>query len=456
MILRRFLVMLMLFSGAALAESGLVQKDDFAWGMTLELADNAPFYRFSLPLQVYTAVQRPDLGDLRVMNGEGHIVPQLLQLPELHQSDKSEFVRTKIFPLYAKRESDVESIRIQSPLEWSDERVSVATRERIITSDEVLHGYILQLTDEDSLPAATRLYLEWRVETQGFVHRLKVEYGDDLAHWQSRHTAAVIADLRYAGERLLKQEIDLDGIRARYLRLTPVGDSALIDLLEARVEFAGKRKEVIPNNWGVEQIEPGEQVGEYIFVLPGPLPVASLQIQPSETNTLLRATLYSRAEQKRPWHRRATGLIYNLVVKGQPLQQTEMHVPQIRDRYWKLAVDSSGGGFGSRPPKLVVGWTPHSLLFAARGEAPFSLIYASGRVVPVSGRDLLSGFEQARLESMTSVNVRLGDQYEFGGAAALSKRLEPDWKQWLLWTVLVAGALLLGWMAWSTFRQLSD
>ncbi|EGW55806.1 hypothetical protein TevJSym_ab01590 [endosymbiont of Tevnia jerichonana (vent Tica)] len=28
-------------------------------------------------------------------------------------------------------------------------------------------------------------------------------------------------------------------------------------------------------------------------------------------------------------------------------------------------------------------------------------------------------------------------------------------KRWLLWGVLIAASLLLGWMAWSTARQLS-
>jgi hypothetical protein len=453
---RWFIVGLLFSAGLAAGESLPVQKGDFAWARRLELADSAPFYRFHLPLEVYAEAQRSDLGDLRVMNGKGHVVPQRLQLPGQQETVEGEMVEAKIFPLYAKRETDIESIRIQSPVDGGDERVSLATRQRITGSDQVLHGYILRLTEEEQPPAVERLRLAWRVESQGFVHRLKVEYGDDLAHWQSRRSTAVIADLRYAGERLLQQEIELRGIQSRYLRLTPVGDSTLIDLQTASVELAGERREQIANHWVVEGIEPGERAGEYLFELPGPLPVANLQILPSETNTLLRASLDSRVEPKRPWNSRATGLIYNLVVQDQPLQQTELSVPQIRDRYWRLVVDSSGGGFGSEPPKLTVGWMAHELTFAARGEAPFSLVYGSGRVGPADSRDLLFGFEQARLQEMTSLNVRLGERFELGGAGALSKRFEPDWKQWLLWTVLVLGALLLGWMAWSTLRQYSD
>ncbi len=454
--MRFWKVALLLFVsiGQSLAGNGIPQKEAFAWGMELELADTSPFYRITLPLEVYAGVVRPDLGDIRVLNGQGSVVPQSIELPPVHQTSDELYTKAKVFPLYGSRDTDIETILIQSPKKWQEDRVSIATRERFTSSDEVLRGYILQL-GEKPVRAAKQLHLEWREESRGAVHRLKVEFSNDLAHWRTHNASAVIADLRYGGERLLKQEIPLGNLRAKYLRLSPANDSKLIDLLVAKVEFAGDAKEVIPNRLVIEKIEPGEHPGEYLFLLPGPLSAASMDILPSEINTLLRASLYSRAEGDQSWVRRGSGLIYKLVAEGEPLQQSKIRLSRTRDRYWKLVIDTSGGGFGAAQPELVLGWMPHRLMFAARGQAPFMLVYGSGQVDPVSGSAVLSGFDKKRLPSLTSQNIRISKQFEISGPAVLAKKVAPDWKSWILWGVLVLGTVILGWMAWSTLRKLS-
>ncbi|MEN8177891.1 MAG: DUF3999 domain-containing protein [Pseudomonadota bacterium] len=451
----KVVLLLIVSTGPVLAENGIPQKGDFAWGMELELVDASPFYRIPLPLDVYAGIVRSDLGDLRVFNGQGAVVPHDLSPSSEKQAPGAEVVKTKIFPLYAARDSDIESIIIQSPRQWRDEWVSITTRERYTASEEVLHGYLLQLQEEESRPALA-LHLHWQVESQGFVHRLKVETSNDLQHWRTHSSGAVVADLRYGGERLLKQEIPLGNTHAKYLRLSPAQGSKLIDLQGAGVQFSGETQEPVPNRLTVEQLEPGEQAGEYLFELPGPLVVVNLDILPAEINTLLRATLYSRADLEQRWKRRGSGLIYKLVAEGEPLQQTELPVQRTQDRYWKLVVDTSGGGFGDVPPELAVGWAPHNLRFAARGEAPFTLVYGSGRVGPSSGGALLTGFAEDRQESLTSDQIRFAGQFELAGPAALAKKFEHDWKRWFLWGVLLLGTGLLGWMAWSILRQLSD
>ncbi len=117
-------------------------------------------------------------------------------------------------------------------------------------------------------------------------------------------------------------------------------------------------------------------------------------------------------------------------------------------------MDDSGGGFGALPPELEVSWTPHELLFAARGAPPFTLVFGSTQVGPVSHNALLLELNKTQLRDLTGEAVRLGSRYEISGQAALSQQVQVDWKSWLLWGVLVLASLLLGWMAWSTLRQM--
>ncbi len=450
----KMLPLLLVMAVPSFAEKPLPQPADFAWGMEFELMGASPFYQLPLPLDVYAGVVRRDLGDLRVFNGQGVVVPHDLHLPGFKREAAEVAEQVKIFPLYAPQDSNIESITIRAPHEWQEDRVSVATREHLTARNEVLYGYLLQLQEEDEPRPVHALQLQWRVESQGFVYRLKVETSNDLQNWRTYHDAAVIADLRYSGERLIKQQITLGNTRKKYLRLSSVEGSKMIDLLGASVLFNGASKLPPPNWLTVDQLEAGERAGEYLFELPGPLTVVSLQIMPAEMNTLLRATLFSRTAPEQGWLQRGGGRIYKLVAEGEPLQQTELSVQRIRDPYWKLAVDTSGGGFGAVAPEIVVGWLPHSLRFAARGEAPFTLAYGSGRMGPVSGHALLSGFDAVRQERLISDQIRIIGQVELAGPAALSKTIEPDWKRWILWGVLVSGAILLGWMAWATLRQM--
>jgi len=167
----RIVLLLCSAAGAACAEEVVPQKRDFAWGMTLEMGAASPFYRLSLPLNVYTGVVRPDLGDLRVLNGQGAVVPQSLELPAVQQKADDSSAKAKLFPLYGSRETAIDAILIQSPKKWRDDRVSIATHERFNTTDEVLRGYILQLDDEP-VRSAKQLNLTVCLRCDGIVQKM--------------------------------------------------------------------------------------------------------------------------------------------------------------------------------------------------------------------------------------------------------------------------------------------
>ncbi len=266
---------------------------------------------------------RADLGDLRVLNGQGEVVPQHLELPSPRQTLQTRVREAKVFPLYGTRESDIEAIVQQAPQRWQQERLTITTRERITRHDEVLRGYLLQLDPQIRLPAR-RLLLDWPVDTKGFVQRMQVESSNDLDHWRLQHSSAVIADLHFAGERLLKQDIPLDNLQTKYLRLTPAPGSAPIELEGVRVEYAGQQTRAVASRLANPSIQAGERAGEYRFELPGPLPVTQMDVLPAEMNTFLRATLYARADQQRPWSKRGSGVIYKLATEGEALAQTTL------------------------------------------------------------------------------------------------------------------------------------
>ncbi len=48
---------------------------DFAYGNSLNISEASALSEFTIPLDVYKGVTRPDLGDMAIFNGVGEMVP---------------------------------------------------------------------------------------------------------------------------------------------------------------------------------------------------------------------------------------------------------------------------------------------------------------------------------------------------------------------------------------------
>ena len=68
---RNVFFLLLAYAAAAAAQS----PHDFAFGIPLATEGDDAFYRVELPAAVYTGAVRSDLGDMRVFNGDGAVVP---------------------------------------------------------------------------------------------------------------------------------------------------------------------------------------------------------------------------------------------------------------------------------------------------------------------------------------------------------------------------------------------
>ena len=74
--------------------------DDFAYGLKVVVPGEAAAYRVSLPLVVYQKLVRCDLGDLRVFNERGEVVPYALERP---RSETSVSGTPTVLPLFTLR-----------------------------------------------------------------------------------------------------------------------------------------------------------------------------------------------------------------------------------------------------------------------------------------------------------------------------------------------------------------
>ena len=80
-----FLLLLPLLGATAFAQEQTLSSHDFAYGIPLEVDGDGAIYSLPLPQEVYRYTTRKDLGDVRIFNGYGEVVPHMLQPGKSYQ-----------------------------------------------------------------------------------------------------------------------------------------------------------------------------------------------------------------------------------------------------------------------------------------------------------------------------------------------------------------------------------
>lgn len=447
MMRRRGMWALLLLPCAALA----ALAEDYAWQWPLSLQDaEAGAYRVELDATVYAAARSPALRDVDVVNAEGGAVPAQLFRPGDGPEAGTRRTPLRWFALpqpLATRPDDI-AMAVERDADGRVRRVETRVS-GTTTTVEAAPGH--WLVDASALrePVAA-LWLEWTRNGGDIDRRYRIEGSDDLRDWRLLQTQAPLLDLTRDGERLRQQRVPVDA-QAKYLRLTPEGGTGTVYLVGIEAEL--RQAAMVPEpHW---QSLPGRAVDErgvahYEFELDGRFPIDRADVQLAGNSTG-EWTLYSRDDPALPWIRRA-GPWVSYRIGADERSAPQVLGERVRDRHWKLA--------GSVPvpqaPELRLGWRPEALVFVAQGTPPYRLVAGSARATrgdaPVARS--LEAIRGARGPSWQPAAATLGNAQPLAGERALQPAPQPrDWRAWLLWGLLLAGALLVAGFAASLLRK---
>jgi hypothetical protein len=451
---------------AASLAAGLAQAaeraEEFAYRAPLELAMGQAIYQLELPLAVHQGAHRPDLGDLRVFNGAGEVVPHALRAVTVEPQEEPARDLT-IFPYRASPGASATEAGADVKIELRPGgAVAIDVRRGTVMAppDPQLTAYFFDAGTADK--ALKAIKLDWEPIAGGFSGRADVHASDDLRSWRPLSTGAPLLDLQIAGQRLEVSRIELPRARTRYLRLTWPAGQSMPQLRGARVEIATAAIERARRTI-VQEARRGEKDGEYLADLGAPLVVQRMQIELPQQNTVSVIELSARSRPTDPWRPVDRATYYRLMHSGEEWRNAERVVSVPAARYWQLKVDSRGGGLGAGNPRLVVSWEPRLLVFVARGEGPYTLAVGHDRYGPADFRveSLIPGLAEGRPVAVAAATLgtltSAAPAKPQGPVGEFVDSLSGEQgRRWLLWAILVGGVAVLGVMAWRMARGLGS
>lgn len=421
---------------ALLPSAAAANAQDYAWQWPIELPrEGEPAYEVLLDEAVYAAAADPLLRDISVLDGAGNLLPSAMQ-PARDPAEGAADLRAVLWFLLP---GDAAPSAEAADLAGRFESAGVALRWKL--PDNAASPAPELLLDLGGEPWTARAVI---VEAAGdepiWRARIEVLGSSDLQRWTQVAAPTSLYQLAQDGHRLTLLRIGLDRAAERYLRLRHVGDSARGAISGVQVEHrANPLVEREPLRWLRLEGTAAEDGKGWEYQLPGAMRIEAWSLDAGQGNWVLRADLASRAGSESGWQPRAVGERYQWQVDGERIASPPGVLPALRDKQWRLVL----GEARAAAPALLLGYRPDRLLFLPEVDPPYRLVAgsANARRTDAPTRAVLAAIRQQRGKDWQPPTVALGPPTPLAGDAALvPARVPVDWRNGLLWAVLIAVA----------------
>jgi hypothetical protein len=422
-------------------------REDYVqqWPLQLSTAE-AGAYRVTLSEAVYRGAQSPTLGDVQPLDADGQPLPASLLGPDAPLAGP---LRRQALPLFQLPPMPPDASGDLQLIAERDAQGAVTRVETRLPADaNAGHRQGGWLLDASALEAPLQaLWLQWQDPPQ-LQAELRLEGSQDLRGWFVIDPQVTVVELDNGRQRLAQRRIALTA-GARYLRLVPRA-GALPELQSVQAEIAVP---AAPLPWQTLRLDGKAVDGGFQFVSPGRFPVAQVDVVASG-NQAVTWSVQSRDAADAPWiHRAGPWLAYQ--VGAEPQRSPPQALAQTsRDRYWRLLA-SAGSVEGLAPPQLQLGYRPEVLVFLAQGAPPYALAVGSARAhrqqAPLPA--MIAALRQQRGAQWQPATATLGPNAQILAGEHALQPVAHDWKQLVLWALLVCGALAVGGFAFSLLRD---
>lgn len=441
-----------------------------ATGFQLEASGHEPLYQTSLPKAVYAQSRSNALQDLTIHNASGEQVPYALLPYTVLYPQTSNTVETKpllVFPIAESSLNNPDALRIQ--LEKTNTKTTVNIGASDANSTNVLANAVYLIDAGAKHPALQHLSVQWHGAEGKFIP-LEILSSHDLKSW-SRVGNTVLLQTTQAGNSILNNTITLDNSTdARYLqiRLDEPSKTPAFKLTAVNAEYHSQQAMPLPFLWQDLSLSTRAQDDKtglinITYEALGRYPASRLQIKLPQTNTITNVTVLVRNKTNEPWSYLTKTSLYRITQPNKTMSNPDLILNPKVARYWQLQFNQASGGIGAENPTLSVGWLPETIIWNARGTAPYTLNVGENPSVinTISVASLVPGFqtehgidlEKVKQLPAAKLMALEADKPSTKNISTSAWTSPADYKSWLLWSGLLIGVLLLAAMAYSLLKS---
>ncbi|MDP3087512.1 MAG: DUF3999 domain-containing protein [Methylotenera sp.] len=427
----------------------------------LNATGSEPLYQTTLAKAVYQYSRNDNLQDLTINNAAGEPVPYaLLPHHELHQQTANilDAKPLNFFPLKDSNLRNPSDLTVQIDKIANSTSVNITTKSFDITpNDNSIGGQSIYLVDAgEKHPPLQTLSLHWQ-GNENMLLTVEVLASDDLKHW-TNVGYGVLLNTSLDGKALRQDSIHLDNAtKARYLQLRGA-DNATFYISKINAEYHNLQVLTPALLWQEVPLQQREQADENGVVnidyeSQGRYPASYLRVQLPQNNTITSTTIFVRNRSDADWQYLTSASLYRTDKAGKNYSNPDIFLNATTSRFWRLKFNQSSGGIGAENPSLSLGWLPHTVVWNARGQAPFSLHVGENPniVNTVDIASLIPNFKFKKLQDIASASLKI--ELSTTTEAVINTWKAPiDYKRWLLWGGLLLGVLLLAGMAFSLLK----
>ena len=456
--------------------------------LTPKQGDVGPYYRLRLPTSLYPNSISPLLSELRVRNAAGDFLPYGWVNDEL-KSAPIISSHHALFPLHEDSQKN-DQWRVDVVRNTDGSLTQMTQQKSTNTSKKI----IAWLIDVSQIKASSRLLqarFTLKAPTDG-IATLRLESSDDLQQWSTVSDHEQLIKLEYQGALIQNLDLNLRQISAKYLRLR-WHDTAKTALLESVTIDSQEQAFTEPAlDWSAPIIATNCDKNSCEYTMPRNTPIDSLRIQLGETNTLAhievigkinlppntyhrhhRNPLYVLRHQKKMSEQPSTQdffladtVAYRLQLANGEATSDELAINGLPYQSIRIQTKGAISALGHMPPTIQIGTVPRTIVFLARGKAPFRLEWGSANsdtkaegaaislstLFPNSTLQQIATIAEAQLETI-KINAEKENSVAMQKATPTTKEKSHN-KPWL-WAALLIGLALLGAMVWSLLGSLN-
>jgi hypothetical protein len=423
------------------------------WQIVLPAPD-AGAYRVELDANVYRTLASPALRDIDVVDSHGTPVAADVFGPDAPLASPPHFATVPWFAVRAPRGEDDGGLALIARRDTTGRILSLEAQASSPGESTQPKAFLFDLSRWPEGVDALAFDFAPDADVQA---AFRVEASDDLQTWRTVTPRVQLLALQQSGSRLSRTDVAL-GLPAKYVRLVPLGDDGpfAFENVRARIAMPATEREFA---WESVQGRDAHERGKptYEFDLAGRFPVERADVA-ADGNAAIEWRLESRDDNDDPWEWRAgPWVVFRVASREGTLTSPPATLIQtpVRDRHWRLVAVS---GTPSGPPSLRLGYRPEVVVFLAQGTPPYALVAGSARAsrgeAPLPR--LVEALRATKGAEWQPVRATLGASSPLAGDAALQRPTTPeDWKQWLLWGLLVVGAAVVAGFALNLLRKSS-